>query len=83
MSKACPYNIGDVVRFTPSERTKGLCQHFERFGLAIGKELPIREIRDEMFLYFDNGAGGFAWVEFSPVEEAKASINSKGDWPVG
>lgn len=72
MTEACPYDVGDVVRFTPSERTKGLCQHFERFGLAIGKELPIQEIRDEMFLYFDNGAGGFAYNEFSLVKKGNS-----------
>ena len=69
MTEACPYDVGDVVRFTPSERTKGLCQHFERFGLTIGKELPIQQIRDEMFLYFNNGAGGFAYNEFSLVKK--------------
>ncbi len=69
MIKTCPYGVSDVVRFTPSDRTKGLCQHFERFGLTIGKELQIQEIRDGVYLYFDNEAGGFAYNEFSLVKK--------------
>jgi len=33
----CPFNVGDHVRFTPSQRTSGLYQDIERFGVAVGK----------------------------------------------
>jgi len=69
MTDACPYNVGDVVRFTPSERTKGLYQNIERFGLSEGDEATVREIRDGIYLYFDNDAGGFPWNEFSLVKK--------------
>ena len=69
MTDACPYNVGDVVRFTPSERTKGLYQNIERFGLSEGDEATVREIRDGVYLYFDNDAGGFPWNEFSLVKK--------------
>jgi len=71
MNETCPYDVGDMVRFTPSERTKGLYQDVERFGLAIGEEAVIREIRDDVYLYFDDEAGGFAWNEFSLVKKAR------------
>jgi len=63
----CPFKVGDVVKFTPSERTRNLYQNIERFGLAIEQTVVIREIRDGIYLYFDNGAGGFPWNEFSPA----------------
>jgi hypothetical protein len=66
----CPYNVGDVVKFTPSARTIGLYQDIERFGLKIGQEVIIREIRDGTYLYFGAGAGGFPWNEFSLVKKA-------------
>jgi len=63
----CPFKVGDVVKFTPSERTRNLYQNIERFGLSIEQTVVIREIRDGIYLYFDNGAGGFPWNEFSPA----------------
>ena len=69
MIESCPYDVGDVVRFTPSERTKGLYQNIERFGLSEGGEATVREIRDGVYLYFDDDAGGFPWNEFSLVRK--------------
>ena len=71
MSGKCPYVVGDVVRFTPSERTCGLYQNMERFGLKIGQVATIAEVRDGMYLYFAEGAGGFPWNEFTPVASLK------------
>ena len=51
--------------FTPSERTRGHYQDIEAFGVAIGQELAIAEIRDGMYLYFEGGVGGWPWNEFS------------------
>lgn len=72
MNDKCPYNIGDRVRFTPSKRTKGLYQDIERFGLKPNQVAIIREIRDGVYLYFDDGKGGFPWNEFSSVHEGEA-----------
>ena len=74
MSEKCPYNVGDEVRFTPSKRTCGLYQDVEGFGLKIGQTAIIREIRDGIYLYFDAGAGGFPWNEFSLVRKAVKSL---------
>ena len=70
-SHDCPFGIGDKVRFTPSERTLGLYQDIERFGLKINEEAIIREIREGIYLYFDGEAGGMPWNEFSLVAAAK------------
>jgi hypothetical protein len=69
MSDRCPYNVGEEVRFTPSERTRGLYQDVERFGLKLNQVATIREIRDGVYLYFDDGRGGFPWNEFSPAQK--------------
>jgi len=61
----CPFSIGEPVVFTPSARTRGLYQDIERFGMDEGKTYVVREIRDDMYIYTDNGAGGWPWTEFS------------------
>ncbi len=71
MNKKCPYDIGDIVRFTPSARTRGLYQNIERFGLAVGAEATIHEIRDDVYLHFGDNVGGFPWNEFSLVRKGK------------
>jgi hypothetical protein len=68
METQCPFSIGDLVRFTPSERTKGLYQDVGRFGLQPNETAIVREIRDGTYLYFDKGRGGFPWNEFTRVE---------------
>lgn len=66
----CPFSIGDCVRFTPSQRTIGHYQNIERFGIRINQELVIVKIKDDVYLYFDNGVGGWPWNEFKLVERA-------------
>jgi hypothetical protein len=61
----CPFSVGEAVTFTPSQRTRGLYQVIERFGVHIGETLVIEEIRDDMYLYFKGGIGGWPWSEFS------------------
>ena len=55
---SCPFTVGDLVRFTPSDRTLGHYQDIERFGVSVGAVLPIAEIREGCYLYFEGGAGG-------------------------
>jgi len=66
----CPFVVGDVVRFTPSNRTRGHYQDIERFGVKVGQELPIRYIKDGTYLYFENDSGGWPWNEFRLVNKA-------------
>jgi hypothetical protein len=75
MSKStqCPFSIGDLVRFTPSDRTKGLYQDLERFGVGIGQEVVITEIKDGIYLYFEGGRGGLPWNEYSSVVRSDPS----------
>jgi hypothetical protein len=61
----CPFNVGDTVQFTPSRRTQDLYQDIERFGIRMGEQRVIEEIREGVYLYFSGGAGGWPWNEFS------------------
>lgn len=70
-SSTCPFNVGDLVRFTPSPRTRGLYQNIERFGLRVDQEAVVKEIKEGMYLYFEGGAGGWPWNEFVLVREAE------------
>lgn len=63
----CPFKVGMNVKFIPSERTKGLYQDIERFGLQPGNIYHIIEIKNETYLYFKEG-GGWPWNEFQIVE---------------
>ena len=61
----CPFVVGDLVTFTPSERTRGHYQDIERFGVHIGQTLAITEIREGCYLYFSGDIGGWPWNEFT------------------
>jgi len=63
--KQCPFQVGDSVRFTPSERTLGHYQDIERLGVKPDAVLTIAEIREGCYLYFAYGAGGWPWTEFT------------------
>jgi len=63
----CPFQVGDLVRFTPSERTLSLYQDIQRFGINPGEIRAIAEIRNGCYLFFANGSGGWPWGEFSPA----------------
>ena len=65
----CPFEIGDIVRFTPSERTRGHYQVIERFGLKIGEEAEVQSIKDGVYVYCNNGVGGWPWNEFTLVRK--------------
>jgi len=62
----CPYKIGDLVRFCPSDRVRGHYQGIDRFGIKIGDDAEIKSIKDGIYLYFDHG-GGWPWTEFKLV----------------
>ena len=63
----CPFKVGDHVRFTPSQRTSGLYQDLERFGVAVGKVYQIKAVKDGLYLYFAGAKGGWPWNEFTAV----------------
>lgn len=67
----CPFSVGDIVRFCPSDRTRGWYQDIEAFGVKIGQEIEIKRIKDGVYLYFENEAGGWPWDEFELVREKK------------
>ena len=66
---SCPFSIGDIVRFSPSDRTQGLYQNIEGFGVQIGQEIEIKRIQDGVYLYFENDVGGWPWNEFILVRK--------------
>ena len=62
----CPFKVGDMVKFTPSSRTRGHYQNVEQLtGLKANDVGKITEIRGGIYLDLDNGRGGFPWEEFS------------------
>lgn len=65
---ACPFDVGNLVVFAPSDRTRGLYQNIERFGLSPGDAKVITEVRDGLHLYFAGGIGGWPWTEFALPE---------------
>jgi hypothetical protein len=65
----CPFNVGDMVKFSPSLRTQGLYQDPDRFGLNVGEIAQVKEIRNDLYLYFEEGRGGFPWNEFVLAQE--------------
>jgi hypothetical protein len=74
--KKCPFAIGDFVRFTPSPRTVGHYQDVERFGIHVGKVYKIKNIKDGIYLYFQDGKGGWPWNEFSPVAAHRSQADA-------
>lgn len=67
-SAVCPYKVGDLVGFCPSERTRGHYQDVEGFGLRVGEVAEIKSIKDGIYLYFEQG-GGWPWTEFEPANK--------------
>ncbi|MFC1863941.1 hypothetical protein ACFL1Z_08330 [Thermodesulfobacteriota bacterium] len=68
MINKCPFKIGDKVKFTPSERTKGQYQDIEGMGISIGEIITIADIKDDGYLYNINGKGGWPWSEWKAVK---------------
>ena len=69
----CPFRVGDVVVFKPSERTVGHYQNIERFGVKPGEHYVVKEVREGTFLYFEDGAGGWPWSEFVHGRQANGA----------
>ena len=68
MKKDCPYKVGDKVRFSPSDRTKGLYQNINKGQVQEGEVMIIKEIKDQCYLYGEGGKGGWPWNEWERVE---------------
>jgi hypothetical protein len=64
----CPFAVGDMVTFTPSERTRGHYQDIEGFGIRVGQTLAISEVREGYYLYFAGGSGGWPWTGFTSAK---------------
>jgi hypothetical protein len=63
----CPFQVGEMVRFNPSERTLGHYQDIASLGIEPGEAMPVAEIRGGCYLYFAGGVGGWPWTEFVAV----------------
>jgi hypothetical protein len=60
------------VVFAPSERTRGLYQDLASFGITPGSSLMVTEIREGVYLYFQNDVGGWPWSEFRSLASTNA-----------
>ncbi len=81
--KACPFKIGDYVRFTPSRRTMGWYQNIEQFGVKVDEVRQIEAIKDGVYLYFDSGQGGWPWNEFTLVKAKRPTPKAGRDGAPG
>jgi hypothetical protein len=60
-----PFKIGDTVVFSPDERTVGWeWPTFERVRLKSGDVGVVTQIDKGIYLYLDDGRGGFHWECF-------------------
>ncbi len=68
MTKNCPFQVGDKVKFVPSERTQGLYQDIEGMGVSIDEVITIGKIKDNCCIYSNNDKGGWPWTEWEAVK---------------
>lgn len=61
--ESCPFSVGDIVQFSPDERTIGWYTIGGFFGLVIGEVGMIERI-DDGFVYLSDARGGFHWKCF-------------------
>ena len=55
MTSPCPLKVGITVKFSQVERPKGFYQNIEHFSLTPGRIHMIKEIKNELYLYFEEG----------------------------
>lgn len=60
----CPFAVGDLVRFVPSERTRSHYQDIERLGIKKGETVEVTAIKDGIYLCCNGDAEGWPWNEF-------------------
>ncbi len=66
--KVNPFKIGDRVIFAPNEHTVGWSwSSFDRLRLKPGDSGIVTRIDKGMYLYLDDGRGGFHWESFKPT----------------
>ena len=68
MKKNCPFKIGEKIRFKPSKRTQGLYQDIEGMGVSIGEVIIVGTIKDNCYIYSQDGKGGWPWTEWESVK---------------
>jgi hypothetical protein len=66
-----PFKVGDEVIFDPDQRAMGWSwSSFDRVRLKPGDSGIVTRIDDGMYLYLDDGRGGFHWQTFKRVGTA-------------
>ncbi|WP_133255029.1 hypothetical protein [Phenylobacterium hankyongense] len=67
--EACPFHVGQVVFYRPSERVRGLNAMIDQWAdIRDGQALRIAEIRDGAYIVPDNFShpgGGLHWSAFA------------------
>jgi len=67
MKKIIPFNVGDLVRYIPTARTKGWENENPQFGLKSGNVYRIKEIIGEGYLCFYEGHKGSHFSNFAAL----------------
>lgn len=68
LMKNCPYKIGDKVRFTQSQHSKGQTPHRATWGLVDNEIYKILSIKDDVYLYVsESQTNGWHWEDFEAI----------------
>jgi hypothetical protein len=63
-----PFEIGDLVRFAPSERAIGWSwPSFDHVQMHPGDSGVVTRIKDDSYVFLDGERGGFHWECFEKV----------------
>lgn len=71
MATKCPFRTGELIRFTPSKRTRGLYQDIDALGVQIDEIIAVGNIKDDTYIYTKDGRGGWPWPEWSSTSNKK------------
>jgi hypothetical protein len=74
-NEKCSFEIGDIVRFTPSDRTKAGFDFSNRYmDPKLGKEYEIRKIVNDVWVFVDFDVWGFYWTDFTLISKAEKRL---------
>jgi hypothetical protein len=67
--RACPFKIGDCVKFVPDQHTYGWTwPSFDAIRLKPGDTGVVTRISQGQYLYLDDDRGGLHWECFENAE---------------
>ena len=70
MESTCPFNVGDVVRFSPNDYDLAKLSALELYGIIPGETGKIVRIEQGRYVYLENSKPGMGldWEMFTLIE---------------